>query len=157
LRHQIVLYKVHQVRVKCRRARCMGGSCDARRCGHQTEIAELSSSQGVAVSDAVLRHHCCLLLTRVASCGAAVAVHTPRLPQQMHKSPPPLHAPPCTFLTMSHHCCCCCCCIIMCPQACYGIEAVPEGEWLCWPCVDYEANLRKQGHTMATIRPPRCV
>lgn len=47
----------------------------------------------------------------------------------------------------------CLCCSLT--QGCYGIEAVPEGEWLCWPCTDYEASLRKQGQSQAVIRPPR--
>jgi hypothetical protein len=42
------------------------------------------------------------------------------------------------------------------PQACYCVDVIPEGEWLCWPCAQYEEQQRRDGKPQAEIRPPRC-
>jgi hypothetical protein len=40
-------------------------------------------------------------------------------------------------------------------QKCYGISKIPEGEWLCWPCKEYEEECLKQGKPKSAIRKPR--
>ena len=40
-------------------------------------------------------------------------------------------------------------------QRCYGVDTIPAGEWLCWPCHEYEAQLRRRGKSPQQIRPPR--
>ncbi|KAL4458738.1 hypothetical protein ABPG75_013603 [Micractinium tetrahymenae] len=39
-------------------------------------------------------------------------------------------------------------------QHCYGIAAVPDGEWLCEPCHEYEEMQLAQGVPPAEVRPP---
>ena len=39
-------------------------------------------------------------------------------------------------------------------QHCYDLKEVPESEWLCWPCREYEEALRAEGVPQAEIRPP---
>ena len=40
-------------------------------------------------------------------------------------------------------------------QKCYGISEIPEGDWLCWPCKEYEEACLKVGKTKSQIRKPR--
>ena len=40
-------------------------------------------------------------------------------------------------------------------QKCYSISAIPEGDWLCWPCKEYEDGLRLAGKDPKAERPPR--
>lgn len=40
-------------------------------------------------------------------------------------------------------------------QRCYGITTIPDGDWLCCPCAEYEETLRSRGMEQAAIRPPR--
>lgn len=40
-------------------------------------------------------------------------------------------------------------------QLCYGLQHIPEGEWLCCPCKAHEEQLAKQGVPQNQIRPPR--
>eukprot|EP00884_Botryococcus_braunii_P021772 jgi/Botrbrau1/8279/Bobra.0251s0008.1 len=40
-------------------------------------------------------------------------------------------------------------------QDCYGIALVPEGDWLCWPCLKYEEEQQAAGVPKDEIRPPR--
>ena len=39
-------------------------------------------------------------------------------------------------------------------QHCYGLGTVPQGEWLCWPCLKYEGELMAKGVPPEEIRPP---
>ena len=39
-------------------------------------------------------------------------------------------------------------------QYCYDVPEVPETEWLCWPCREYEETQRQAGVPQAEIRPP---
>jgi hypothetical protein len=38
-------------------------------------------------------------------------------------------------------------------QKCYDIVDVPQHEWLCWPCKEYEEKLRSEGKSQEEIRP----
>lgn len=38
-------------------------------------------------------------------------------------------------------------------QHCYDLSEVPESEWLCWPCREYEEKLRAEGVPQIEIRP----
>ena len=38
-------------------------------------------------------------------------------------------------------------------QTCYDVYEVPENEWLCWPCREYEEAQRAAGVPQAEIRP----
>ncbi|KAK9845819.1 hypothetical protein WJX81_003269 [Elliptochloris bilobata] len=40
-------------------------------------------------------------------------------------------------------------------QGCYGVEQLPAGEWLCWPCRRHEEAHRRAGVPQSKIRPPR--
>ncbi len=40
-------------------------------------------------------------------------------------------------------------------QHCYNVTRVPEGDWLCWPCKEYEDQQRALGVPAAQIRMPR--
>ena len=40
-------------------------------------------------------------------------------------------------------------------QKCYGVSAIPEGDWLCWPCKEYEQEMLKLGKPKSAIRKPR--
>jgi len=40
-------------------------------------------------------------------------------------------------------------------QRCYGVAQIPEGEWLCWPCKEYESACLKKGMPKSQIRKPR--
>lgn len=33
---------------------------------------------------------------------------------------------------------------------------IPDGEWLCWPCRQFEERQRQAGVPQQQIRPPRC-
>lgn len=38
-------------------------------------------------------------------------------------------------------------------QRCYNVKEIPQHEWLCWPCREYEDELVRQGKTREEIRP----
>ena len=38
-------------------------------------------------------------------------------------------------------------------QKCYDIPDVPQHEWLCWPCKEYEDKLKEEGRKQEEIRP----
>lgn len=38
-------------------------------------------------------------------------------------------------------------------QKCYDIPDVPQHEWLCWPCKEYEDKLKSEGKVQEEIRP----
>lgn len=40
-------------------------------------------------------------------------------------------------------------------QKCYSISVIPDGDWLCWPCKEYEDGLRLAGKDPKAERPPR--
>eukprot|EP00216_Chloropicon_sp_CCMP2111_P005397 CAMPEP_0198241042 /NCGR_PEP_ID=MMETSP1446-20131203/5972_1 /TAXON_ID=1461542 ORGANISM="Unidentified sp, Strain CCMP2111" /NCGR_SAMPLE_ID=MMETSP1446 /ASSEMBLY_ACC=CAM_ASM_001112 /LENGTH=1259 /DNA_ID=CAMNT_0043923839 /DNA_START=131 /DNA_END=3907 /DNA_ORIENTATION=- len=40
-------------------------------------------------------------------------------------------------------------------QQCYGISEIPDGEWLCWPCKEYEQEMLAKGTPRSLIRRPR--
>ena len=42
-------------------------------------------------------------------------------------------------------------------QHCYDVAVVPEAEWLCWPCREYEEQQRAAGVAQAEIRPPHAL
>jgi len=40
-------------------------------------------------------------------------------------------------------------------QQCYGVDEIPSGEWLCWPCQKHEDELEARGFHRSQIRAPR--
>lgn len=40
-------------------------------------------------------------------------------------------------------------------QHCYNVTRVPDGDWLCWPCKEYEDKQREAGVPASQIRMPR--
>lgn len=40
-------------------------------------------------------------------------------------------------------------------QQCFGISQIPDGEWLCWPCKEYQERMLKLGKKKEEIRKPR--